>query len=335
MTIKETLDEARARIAVTDGELAEARRRRQLVADALMAEFGGRVYFNGSLAHRDANDPLTDFDIGVVVPNPDGEYGLGAKSAAELKERARDAVRAALAEEFPDLRVEVEGRKRSVLVRFFDPVSDRAVDFTGDIIIALDHPEGGLWIPLYDIWDRSDPEKHTELIADGISNTGGVLAHANRLLKHWSARHDLPMCSWHIKVCSLHEITKPMPLVDALVAFFGGTYDALGDGDTPDPAGIGPDIKPRVSRTHARQRLQAALDDVRAAKDAEADGRPLLAEAKLANVLPDIIDRPTDQELADEERRHQIARLRRAGNRVGVGAGSTVKVANTRGWRLG
>ncbi len=206
----EPLNHARERIAVTDALLLEARRRRQLVADALSDEFGGRVFFNGSLAHRDANDPLTDFDIGIVLPNPDGLYGPGAKSAVDFKERARDAVRAALIEEFPNLRIEVADRTRSVLVRFSTPVSDRAVDFTGDIIIAIDHPDEGLWIPRFDTWDRSHPEMHTDLISAGITATNGVLAHANRLLKHWSLRHGSPMCSWHIKVHTLESITSPM-----------------------------------------------------------------------------------------------------------------------------
>lgn len=335
MTIQELLTEARGRIAVEDVELAEARRRRQLVADALIAEFEGRVFFNGSLAHRDANTPLEDFDLGIVVPDADGEYGPGRKTAAELKERARDAVRDALTAEFPNLRVEVKGRKRSVRIIFSKPVSDWADDFTGDIIVALDHPDGGLWIPRYETWDRSDPEEHTRMIADGITATGGVLAHANRLLKHWLHKHDDPMCSWHIKVHSMSSITTAMPLADALAEFFEQTHAALGAGDTPDPAGVGPDIKPRVSRTHARDRLQTALDNVRAARQAEADGKPVLAQAKLAAVLPEIVDAPTAQELADEERLAEIARLRQAGNLTGVGAGAGTQFAKVRGWGHG
>lgn len=335
MNIQQILDQARRRIAVTDEELAEAKRRRQLIAEALRAEFGGRIFFNGSLAHGDANDPLTDFDIGVVVPDPRNEYGPGSKSATELKERARDAVRDALADEFPDLKVEVAGRKRSVLVRFSAPVSDRVGDLTGDIIIALDHPEQGLWIPRYQTWDRSDPEEHTRIVLRAIDKAGSVVAHANRLLKHWSARHDQPLCSWHIKVLSSEAITSPMPLIDALEAFFSHAYESLESGDTPDPAGVGPDIEPRVSRTHARSRLSTALDHVRAAKKAEAEGRHLHAQAKLANVLPEIVDRPSDQELADEDRNYEAARLRRAGRAVGVGAGSTTWLPDTHAWRHG
>jgi hypothetical protein len=334
MDLLELLDLARERIAVDDAELDEAKRRRGLVAAALLAEFGGRVYFNGSIAHGDANDPLTDFDLGIVVPNNGGEYGPGAKSPRSLQERARDAIRRELKDEFPDLRVELEGRKRSVLARFFSSISDRTDDFTGDIIVAIEHPGEGLWIPRYDSWDRSHPEKHTALILAAIGKTEVVIARANRLLKHWSMRHDKPLCAWHLKALNLDAVLTSMPLADALEHFFAYAYDSLGQGDTPDPADVGPDIKPRVSRAHAREKLSAALETIRAAKTADADHRPLLAQAKLANLLPDIVDCPTDADLATEEREREVARLRAAGNLIGVGAGAEVALPNTRGWRI-
>lgn len=335
MTIQEVLDQARSRIAVDDDELEEAKRRRKIVKKALKKEFGGRVYFNGSLAHGDANDPLTDFDIGIVVPNLEGEYGPGAKSADELKERAKRAIREALEEEFPDLCVDVAGRKRSIRIRFSSPVSDRAVDFTGDVIIGLDHQEEGLCIPRYQSWDRSHPEKHTELIHEANEDTNTTFARTIRLLKHWSNRHDAPLCSWHIKALALGAITSAMPLIDSLQRFFEHSDASLKEGDTPDPADIGPDIKPRVGRTHARDRLATAIDLVGTAKTAEAEGRPVLAQAKLANLLPDIVDEPSENELADEEREHELKSMRAAGNLAGVGLGSKLSIPNTRGWGCG
>ena len=332
MTIQELLEAARSRIAVRDEELREGRRRRGLTKDALEKEFGGRVYFNGSLEHEDANDPLTDFDIGVVVPNPGGEFGPGEKSADELKERARGAIRDALQDEFPELCVDVVGRKRSVRIRFSSPVSDRAGDFTGDVIVALDHVQNGLWIPRHQSWDRSHPEKHTELVHQAQENTRRVFARAIRLLKHWSSRHDTPLCSWHIKALALAAITRPVPLVEALEAFFAHAHAALRDADTPDPADVGPAIKPRVSRSHARDRLATALELVRAAQDAEAEDRPVLARAKLSALLPEIVDEPSEAELADEEREHELKRLRAAGNLAGVGLGAGVALASTRAW---
>jgi predicted nucleotidyltransferase len=331
-TIAQILEAARRLVEVTREELQEARRRRALVRDALLREFPNcRVYFNGSLAHGDAIDPLADFDIGVVVPDPDNEYGPEKKSATELKERAREAIRSALCEEFPELRIEVEGRKRSVLIRFSRTVAARATDFTGDLICAVDHPERGLYIPRFDSWDRSDPETHTRLVLDAIHRTSTVYAKTMRLLKHWNIHHGSAFYSWHLKVLALDAITSPVPLIEALTAFFVEGKAALEAGPTSDPAGVGPEIKPNVPRVEAIVKLETALGHVTRAIEAEEGGRPLRAQAELAGLLPGIVDPPEAGELADEDRRFEIDRLKR-GSLTGVGAGTGVAIPRSRGW---
>ncbi|MEV7345097.1 hypothetical protein [Streptomyces sp. NPDC093544] len=120
------LDEGRRKIQVTDEELDEAKRRRRLLAASVRRAFSGSIsYFNGSVAHGDANTPLTDVDLGVVLTKKDAEpYGPGKKSALSLMEKARDAIREDLDDEFPKLTIEVLGRRRAVLVRFGDPVTE-------------------------------------------------------------------------------------------------------------------------------------------------------------------------------------------------------------------
>lgn len=331
-TIAQLLEAARRLVEVTPEELNEARRRRAAVKDALRSEFSGcRIYFNGSLAHGDAIDPLADFDIGVVVPDADDEYGPGKKNASELKERARDAIKSALCDEFPQLRIEIEGRKRSVLIRFSDPVASRASDFTGDLICALDHPERGLYIPRYESWDRSDPETHTELVLDAIDRTSTVYAKAMRLLKHWNSHHGSAFCSWHLKVLALDAITEPLPLIEALRSFFSASKSALSGGPTPDPAGVGPDIKTNAPVSEAISKLQTALGHVERALQAEEDDRPLRAQSELAALLPEIVDVPSESDLADEDRRYEIDRLKR-GSVTGVGVGANVAIPRSRGW---
>src|SRR5689334_8389551 len=110
-SLAKVLKDARERIQVDDDELTEARRRRGLLATALRREFGpgSRTYVNGSIAHGDALTPLTDIDLGVVVPNPDAEYGPYANGPTKLQDRAANAIRDALKDEFPGLRVIVGG----------------------------------------------------------------------------------------------------------------------------------------------------------------------------------------------------------------------------------
>ena len=335
MTIASLLEDARRQIAVDDEELLEAKRRRGLVAEALRDEFrGARIYFNGSVAHGDANDPLTDFDMGVVVPNPNSEFGPGRKSAAELKRRAAAAIGAALRDEFPKLRLEQEGRKRSVLVRFSDPVTPRADDFTGDVICAVDHSERGLWIPRHDGWDRSHPEEHTRLVKAANARTAVMYARTIRLLKHWSGHHGDPLCSWHLKALALAPLRRPQPLIEALEAFFVHSGEAVASGPTPDPAHVGRGILSLIAPEDAVGRLQTALDHVRTATSAEHQGFPCRAQAELASLLPDIVPAPPQSALADEDRRREVARLV-GGSATGVGPGSTVVLPGNRGWGHG
>jgi hypothetical protein len=127
-------------------ELQEARRRRSLLIQALQDAFpDGRSYINGSVAHGDANTPLTDVDLGVVV-DVEG-YGPDDRGAISLMEQAGDAIREHLKDDYDNLVVTVQGQKQAVLVRFGDPVTPGQTDFTADVIVALDHPSGeGLWI---------------------------------------------------------------------------------------------------------------------------------------------------------------------------------------------
>lgn len=330
--IEDLAQDARQQIAVDDTELKEARRRRDLVGDALLDEFpGSRLVANGSLAHGDANTPLTDFDLVIVVDDPDDEYGPGKKNADTLKERGRAAIRDALAPEFPNLTVTLQGQKRAALLRFSDPVAPGTTDFTGDVIFALDHPDGGLSIPCWDQWDRSHPESHNRMLRDANAATGSAVAQAVRLIKHWNLKHSKPLCSWHIKVLAVEAITVPMTMSDALRAFFDHAATSVAAGPTPDPADVGPDIKPNLTKTEAATRLRTAADNLADAVQSESDGRPIRARYHLSCVLPDIVEAPSRSDLDAEDANHARKNARR-NTGAAIGTSPSIAVPRTRGW---
>lgn len=324
-SLERLLEQARHRIEVAPEELQEARRRRDAIGAALRKEFSGaRVYVNGSVAHGDALTPLTDVDLGVVVPDPDHQYGPGRRGSRDLKDRAANAIRDQLKPVYGDLRVQVEGRKRSIKVWFRDPVRPGAPDFTADIIVALDNLDGaGLLIPRYSTWDRSDPEKHTELVHSAIERSKVRYARTVRLLKHWNRQHDqAPICSWHIKVLALGCLQQPGSLLDGLVTWFDHTARELQQGPTPDPAGVGPDVNPLTSPSDAIRQARTALQLLREAIELENADWPVLAHAKLAEVFddPQMLPAPGRQAViaqeaerlrrrsVTDERRHTAAR---------------------------
>ncbi|MGC4808724.1 hypothetical protein [Micromonospora sp. DT233] len=293
MLLEDHLEEGRKTLEVTLDELREARRRRGLLGSALLNAFpGARTYINGSVAHGDANTPLTDVDLGVVVDV--AGYGPEAAGPLPLMEQARDAIREHLKDEFDNLTVTVEGQKRSVLVRFGAPVTPET-DFTADVIVALDHPGTGLWIPNTTIaagWDRAHPEKHTELVLQANEDTGNVFARTVRLLKHWRAHHGKPLCSWNIKALALGCIAdQKRPLLQALQEFFTYAADEMAAGLTEDPAGVAGKIKlpSGMTRERAAWRLGLARDKVTAAIEHEQAGRHALAQHALHSVLPHVV----------------------------------------------
>lgn len=343
-SLEELLEEARQRIQVTEPELAEARRRRDAIGAALLAEFpGSRPYVNGSVAHGDALTPLTDVDLGIVVAGLDGIYGPGLRGPADLKQRAADAIRRELKAEYGDLRVEVEGRKRSILVRFRDPVAPGRPDFTADVIVAIDNPSGaGLYIPRYESWDRSDPEKHTALVLAAIAASQVTYARVVRLLKHHSRCHDKPMCSWHLKALALGCLTQPMTLVAGLLTFFRYAADQLAMEETPDPAGVAPHpIKTIKPRREVVRFLRDAAERLQRAIDLEAAGYGVLAHDELAKLFNDeqMLPRPDQNAVRAQEAARVMAEKDRDSKRLGVpalmtgvGAGAQHHRRNIRSW---
>lgn len=357
-TVEQLLEDARKRIQVSDDELREARRRRDLLAAALTSEFpGSRTYVNGSVAHGDALDPLTDIDLGVVVAEAKLTHGPGKKGCSDLQERAARAIRAALGEEFPGLRIEWRGRRRSILVRFAKPVTYGQDDFTADVIIAIDNPNGaGLYIPNYLAWSRSHPEEHTRLVRQANQDTDYTYARVVRLTKHYNRRNRKPLCSWNIKALALDSITNPTKLAAGLVAWFDHAVDELSVGLTEDPAGVAEKpiaINDKMTRTEVVNRLKKSRDKLTHALALEKAGYPVLAHEQLAKFFNDeeILAYPNVDDirvetarkyLADQAASRKPAASNGSGATTGTAAAAVVApvvglhpgqvAANTRSW---
>lgn len=344
ITLEQIVNEARRRIEVSDNELDEARKRRSAIGAALRQEFSGsRTYLNGSIAHGDALTPLTDVDLGVVVPDPDHGYGPGKRGPKELKERAAAAIRAGLRGEYGDLAVEVKGRKRSILVRFRDPVAPGRPDFTADVIVAIDNPHGaGLYIPRFESWDRSHPEKHTDLITAANRMTDACFARVVRLLKHWNRNNGKSLCSWNIKALALDCIDAPTALIAGMRDWFRHAIEELSRGETPDPAGVAANpIKLNDTRTEVVRRLKRALEKLDRAIAYEKAGYMTLAHNELAKFFndPEMLPAPSPLAVLEEEGRRVAAEKTKDSKTfgapallTGTGASAGRDRGNVRSW---
>jgi predicted nucleotidyltransferase len=337
-TLEQLLTRARHRIEITEEEIKEARRRRELIANALRKEFpGSRVYYNGSLAHGDALTPLTDIDLGIVIAEAKHTHGPGKKGPRDLMGRAADAIRDALKPEFPKLTVTVEGCTRAVLIRFGDPVHAGETDFTADVICAMDNARApGLFIPKAPGWSRSDPEAHTRMVRQAIKGTLVAFAHIVRLLKHWNRSNGKPLVSWNIKALALGCITRPTTQLAGLATWFTYAADELDKGLTEDPAHVAE--KPiKLGKGWTQTQVVTALRDAGKRLDEaarlERDGYPLQAHEQLAKLFNDeeMLPHPDADAVRDEAvRRWKEQSL--GGTSVGIGRGAGRPQVQARSW---
>ena len=345
-TLEELLESARRNIQVLDEELDEAKKRRGLIGSALRNEFpGSRIYVNGSIAHGDALTPLTDVDLGVVVAEAVDSHGPGKKGPGDLKERAANAIRRELGPVFPKLTVIVEGRKRSILVRFGDPVTAGEKDFTADVIVAIDNFEAeGLFIPRYREWDRAHPEEHTRMVRNAIDKTDVLFARAVRLLKHWNRRNDMPMCSWNVKALALGCLDEPMTQLAGLTLWFAHAIGELTVAETEDPAGVADKpINLNKPSSEVVAQLREAAARLERAIEFEKAGYPVLAWEELARLFKDeqMLPRPEPYKVTAEQARKVLddkageQRLNGAPALVtGVGAGAFQQRRDVSSWGL-
>lgn len=338
-TVENALNEARSRIQVTPEELVEARRRRDALAAALKLEFGGRTYVNGSIAHGDALNPLTDVDLGIVIPDHDGLYGPGLRGPGALQERAANAIRRELKNEYPKLRVEHLNRRRSILVRFGDPVAPGQADFTADVITAIDNRTGaGLYIPNFRTWDRSHPERHTEMVNEANAVSRSTFARGTRLMKHWNRKHDRPICSWNIKALALGCIITPVTMTDYISTWLNHAIEQLSIGETPDPAGVAAPIK--INEKFTMTQVIAELREAKAIFDRalmlEDEGYLILALNELAKFFADeeMMPRPDQSAVRAAEAARFKAKTFSAPAGVAATASTTALAdrINTRSW---
>lgn len=333
------LTDARRRIEVTPEELTEARSRRSDISTALKGEFtGGRVYVNGSVAHGDANTPLSDIDLGIVVPDPDHEFGPGKRGPGDLQDRAAAAIRAGLRDKYDNLGVEYKNNKRAILVRFREPVG-RGKDFTADVIVAIDNPNAaGLYIPRYHMWDRSHPEKHTELIVDANRQTNSTFARTVRLVKHWNKSNGRPPCSWHIKALALGIINSPMSISDAVLEWFEHAERELRNGPTEDPAHVAEKpIKTVADLDVAIDEIAHAAVQLREAYALANEGAGNLAQEKLSKWMndPAVLPAP-DKSLTVAEGIKRVGAPAAAAATLitGVGAGPAAARPRANSWGM-
>lgn len=292
------LNDIRAQLAPDDTVLKEARERRDTTREAA-ENFPGalRSFASGSLAHKTANYPVhqrdigLDADAGVVLDRrsfpslgPDSDEGDGPN---EIVRQVRDHIGPRLRSKHPQATLELT--KRAILVRFSEPMA-AGEDPTVDLVVGLTrHDAPGLWIPNteQDRWDPSHAEEHTRLLTAHPRQLRTVRTWAIRLAKAENKREgEPPLCSFNIEALALMFVTPGSGQSQALLSLWRDGAGDLSRRLTPDPAGVSAPIKIK-DRARAVERLTFAADQLEAALVRDDD--PEWVRHKLRPLWPDFV----------------------------------------------
>lgn len=299
------LDSIRTDIAADDDVLKEARARLLLVRN-ISGRFDGalRTFGSGSLEHHTFNHPVGDGDGGVVLNRvcypslgPDGNDEV----PNDITEDLRVFLGSELRETYPNAWVTTS--KRGPKAYFGQPLGKKGVsqDPTVDLVVAMTRRgQSGLWIPNLEKqrWEVSDPEKHCELFNGGTVAMAALRRKVIRLLKAWNRQYFAPgLSSFHLSTLAYNHVESGMSVATALQTVFDQAATFLATGyNTPDPAGVSPNLRLLQPRDAVVRRLRAAAD---ALADALAhDDDPDAVQSALHRVFWKYVDKPAGDALA-------------------------------------
>jgi Second Messenger Oligonucleotide or Dinucleotide Synthetase domain len=278
--VQKTLDEIQVKIAADPAVLREARKRRDLVANAVERAVKGalRSFRSGSVAHGTVNRPVTDADGGVVLDRR--QYPtLGPDSSGEgpndIVDDVCDAIGDDIRNDYPNAKVKQS--RRGVLVEFNRPCNAEE-DPTVDHILTLTRKNGeGLWIPdlKKDRWTPSHPEKHTELFTNGTRELRRLRARVTRLAKAWNkqwAENDRALSSFNVETLAWEFVRDASASVEAtLTGWFAYAASEVRKGETKDPAGVSEPIRLPLGQAVAVERLSEAARNMAHAMERDDD----------------------------------------------------------------
>lgn len=231
-------------------------------------------FLSGSYARYTAIRPLNDIDIFLV---------LQETSTLHRRQAPRvllDALKQTLEETYSGKKSTRQAR--SINIEF--STTGFAYDLVPAFIVEAD---------IYSIpdcnaqsWIRTNPKVHNELSIKANEAAGKKLKPLLKAVKHAKNHHKAPARSFHLEVLSWSILTSsPASYSDGLATLFTGLADRIRN-PCPDPAGLGPDIRP--SAQHCRETqdwLSKMATLARGAQELAAHGKTSDAHAAMRELF--------------------------------------------------
>jgi len=200
-------------------------------------------FLSGSYARGTAVRPLNDIDIFLVLkPKPGFDPTIPTTTILGEVKRVLD-------QEIYQGKIALS-QNRSVNVAF----SGTGIAY--DVVPAFPSRLGVYMVPNRETgrWVKTNPKIHAELATQANERAGKKLKPLLKAVKHANIRHRKLARSFHLEVLSWKILTTdPGNYLQGLVTLLAGLAARICDA-CPDPANLGPDIRPE------QQKCEAARD---------------------------------------------------------------------------
>lgn len=275
MTIGQAFHEFLGALELRESERDEATRQHTNLREQLQKRMEVEANFlSGSYARKTAIRPLNDIDVFLVL-KPTSEL-----STASAPTKVLEAVQATLEAIYPGKSAKLQSR--SVNIEF----SGTGIAY--DVVPAFSAGDEVYKIPDRDTpkWINTNPKIHRELSVEANERAGDKLKPLVKAVKHANNLHDGGARSFHLEALSWKLLTSPPETnLAGLRILLDGLAARICD-PCPDPAGLGPDIRPSTAKCKQAQAwLQKMAALAQEAESLAADGRTGEAHACLRELF--------------------------------------------------
>lgn len=235
-------------------------------------------FLSGSYARGTAVRPLDDIDVFLVLKP---QRGLDPTIPVPT---ILDEIKRVLEEAYKNKFA--RSQNRSVNIAF----SDSSTGIRYDVVPAFLSRPGVYMVPDRETgrWIKTNPKFHADLSTQANECANKKLKPLLKAVKHANVQHRKPARSFHLEVLSWKILkADPGTYLNGLVVLLEGLAARICD-PCPDPANLGPDIRPTQQRCEAAKAWLAKMAKLAAeAKALDDIGRVAEAHAKLRAIFGD------------------------------------------------
>ena len=295
MDLNAAFDELQKAADADPGQVAQARRRRDLFRDAFDGEGEVvEVVASGSLARSTQREPINDVDVIIIFDageHPDwGEPGESAEDALKYTGSRVNTLLGATGGTFAkEVRL---ARPGNHAVKCFLDDPDDPDAFTVDAMPALRLPDGVLLVPEKSSkdWIRTDPEYLIQQVADQQQECE-LFRPLVRVLKLWKDVQDTGLKSLTVEVLALSHLPVESGRPQALYRFFNAIETSI-ENPIVDPADECGEVQPDLDVQEAKKAISAAAKASWSAVSAQDQGDTDRAACLWRSVFGDAFPEP-------------------------------------------